>query len=370
MNERLLTHASAPGPASGVILKRWLLPLAGSAAALAVVFWLYRDLAFGRFLEALWTAAPGWIGVLALTILLEQLLNGWKWRQILHDVKPVRTLRLTGALLAGYGANVLVPLGISPLVRSWLVARLEGLSMPTVLATTIIARFVDGVVFGLFAAAVALAGQVPRIEGRLELGLAVAGAANLLLFGGALWVMFRFRQVLGQDGGLASRLFDALPRRVRADGGALRSSLRQGVVWPRAARHRLYVLLAAFLAKLVAATHYLWAGLAVGVVLAPLDYLFLMVFAGFSLVLSRFVRIPGGFVIGSALAFELLGVPEEQALVMILFNWMMSIILVVGIGLGVLWRSGLDIRQARRAAEEGSLPGAGGGATGADGGGS
>ena len=105
------------------------------------------------------------------------------------------------------------------------------------------------------------------------------------------------------------------------------------------------------LSKLISATYFLWAGLAVGVVLAPFDYLFLMVFAGFSLVLSRFGRVPGGFVIGSAFAFSLLGVPEEQALLMILFNWMISISVVVGGGLIVLWQSELDIRRARLEAE-------------------
>ena len=62
-------------------------------------------------------------------------------------------------------------------------------------------------------------------------------------------------------------------------------------------------------------------------------------------------------VIGSALAFSLLGVPEEQALLMILFNWMMSIILVVGIGLVVLWQSGIDIRNARIEAERADVRG-------------
>jgi hypothetical protein len=42
-----------------------------------------------------------------------------------------------------------------------------------------------------------------------------------------------------------------------------------------------------------------------------------------SQVVLRFDRVPGSFVIGSALAFDLLGLPEEQALLMILFNWMM-----------------------------------------------
>lgn len=333
-------------------LVRWGPPAAGGAVALIIVFWLYRDLDFGRFVSGLMTANRGWIAMLASTILLEQVLNGWKWRQILHDVKPVRTLRLTGALLAGYGANVLLPLGISPLVRSWLIARMEGLRMGTVLTTTIIARFIDGVVFALFAGVVAMAGQVPQIAGNLELGLAAAGALNFALFGALLWGMYRFRARFAEEGALICRLFDWGAKWFRINGAVLRGSLYDGVVWPRSRRHRLNVLIGAVAAKLVAATHFVWAGLAVRVVLAPLDYLFLMVFAGFSLVLSRFVRVPGGFVIGSALAFNLLGVPEEQALLVILFNWMVSIIIVVGIGLVVLWQSGIDIWRARYEAED------------------
>jgi glycosyltransferase 2 family protein len=330
------------------IATRWILPLAGGAVAVAAIFYLYQGLNFGRFLTGLRGANPWWIAMLAVTILLEQLVNGWKWRQILYDLKPVSSLRLTGAMLAGYGANVLVPLGISPLVRSWLIARLEALQMGTVLTTTIIARFIDGVVFALFAGIVVVAGKVPQINGNLELGLSVAGALNLALFGGLLWVMFRFRTVFAREGLWLCRLFDWVAARFRANGMALRQSLCDGVIWPRTRARRLAVILGAIAAKGVAATHFLWAGLSVGVVLAPFDYLFLMVFAGFSMVLSRFVRVPGGFVIGSAFAFQLLGVSDEQALLMILFNYVITIVLVVVIGLVILWQSGIDIREARR----------------------
>lgn len=287
--------------------------------------------------------------MLAATILLEQVINGWKWRQILYDVKPVSAMRLTGALLAGYGANVLVPLGISPLVRSWLIARMENLKMGTVLTTTIIARFVDGTVFALFAAFVATAGNIPQIEGNLQLGLSVAGMLNIALFGGLLWALFHFQFLFAEDGPLVCRIFDWGAKLFRASGSELRSSLCEGVVWPRDRLRRLNVILGAVAAKLISATHFVWAGLAVGVLLEPFDYLFLMVFAGFSLVLARFVRIPGGFVVGSAFAFSLLGVPNEQALLMILFNYVMSIIIVVGCGFIVLWQSGIDIKQARHA---------------------
>ena len=170
------------------IAKRWILPITGSAAAMATIFYLYRGLDFGRFIGGLQDANRWWIAMLAATILLEQLVNGWKWRQVLYDLKPVSSLRLTGAMLAGYGANVLVPLGISPLVRAWLIARLEALQMGTVLTTTIIARFIDGVVFALFAGVVAVAGKVPQVDGNLEKGLSVAGALNLVLFSGLLWM--------------------------------------------------------------------------------------------------------------------------------------------------------------------------------------
>jgi uncharacterized membrane protein YbhN (UPF0104 family) len=324
---------------------RWLVPVLGGAVALVIVFYLYRDLEFDRFLAGVRRANLGWVAVLAATILFEQFISGWKWRQLLYDLRPISSLRLTGALLAGYGANVLVPIGISPLVRSWLIARLEGLKMATVLSTTIIARFIDGVVFALFAGVVAVAGQVPQIDGNVALGLTAAGALNLVLFGGFLWVMFRFRKLFVHDGPLLCRIFDWLAARVGGNGAKLRAALSHGVIWPRAARRRFAVIAASFATKAVAATHFFWAGLAVGVRLQLFDYLFLMVFAGFAMILSRFIRVPGGFVIGSAFALQILGVADEQALIMILFTQVISILLVVTIGLVILWQSGIDIRR-------------------------
>ena len=58
------------------IFTRWLPPILGGALALALVFWLYRDLDLGRFLQGLGEAHMGWVLVLAAAILLEQLLNG------------------------------------------------------------------------------------------------------------------------------------------------------------------------------------------------------------------------------------------------------------------------------------------------------
>ncbi|MDA1089974.1 MAG: lysylphosphatidylglycerol synthase transmembrane domain-containing protein [Proteobacteria bacterium] len=329
------------------VLVRWVLPTIGAALAIAALFWLYQDIDPERFLTAVATAKLNWLSVLAGTILLEQLTRGWKWRQILFDLKPISSVRLFGAILAGYGVAILIPLGVSPFVRSWLIARLEGLRFACVLTTSAIERFLDGIVFALFATLVAIVGQIPEVEGDVRTGLAVAGGLNLILFSALLYMLFVGRSPLSRKEARISRWIDWLATKGGARLEGLRNAIQEGIIWPRDRRRQIGAVLASVLMKIIAATHFLWAGLAVGIVLAPFDYLFLMIFAGFSLVLARFIRVPGGFIIGSGFALNLLGVADEQALAMVLFNHIITIVLMVGLGLLFLWRSGIDIRDAR-----------------------
>ena len=333
---------SGHGPKLG-----WILPVIGAALAIAALFWLYQGIDLEQFLSAVASADLVWLFVLAGTILLEQLTRGWKWRQILFDLKPISSLRLFGAILAGYGVAVLIPLGISPLVRSWLIARLEDLRFACVLVTSAIERFLDGIVFALFATLVAIIGQIPEVEGDVRTGLAVAGGLNLLLFAALLYLLFAGRSPLNRQDARLSRCIDWLAAKGGARLEGLRAAIQEGIIWPRDRRRQIGAVVASVMMKIISATHFLWAGLAVGIVLRPFDYLFLMIFAGFALVLARFIRVPGGFVIGSGFALKLLGVPDEQALAMILFNHIISIVLMVGPGLLFLWRSGIDIREAR-----------------------
>ncbi len=331
------------------LVTRWVIPIVGAGLAIGALFWLYQDLDFGLFVAGLATASPLWLFVLGATILGEQLLRGWKWRQILYDLKPISSWRLFGAILAGYGVAILIPLGISPLVRSWLIARLEDLRLAGVLVTAAIERFIDGIVFALVVAMVAAAGPIPSIEGEIRTGLAVAGALNLALFAGLLWLLFKGREPLSRAGSRTGRLIDWLASKGGPRFAGLRSSIAEGIIWPRQRARQFGVVAASIAMKAVAATHFLWSGLAVGVNLGLFDYLFLMVFAGFALVLARFIRVPGGFVIGSGYALKLLGVADEQALAMIMFNNIMSILLMVGIGLVVLWRSGVQLHALAQA---------------------
>lgn len=329
------------------IFLNWCFPILGSLVALTLLFYLYRDLDASLLIAEIFNANLAWLIMLCLSILAEQLIRGFKWRYIIYDLKPISAYRLFGSILAGYGANTLVPLGISPFVRTWIVARLEGLRLASILTTTAIDRFIDGIIFALIAAGAAFFATLPVIEGNLQMGIAAAGIFNLALFGGLLWLLFVSRYWLQYDDRFLSRSLDW----IAAKGGErlkdLRSAIADGILWPRKHWHRLAIILLSVLMKAIAATHFLWASLAVGVLLGFWDYIFLFLLAGFSLVLARFIRIPGGFIIGSTFALGLLGVNEEATLSMILFIHVLTIILMVVPGFIILWRSGINIRTLR-----------------------
>ena len=68
-------------------------------------------------LEVARTADIAFLSLVPIAIAAEQLVWAWKWRQLLWAIRPVGTLRLFGGIMAGYFANMIVPLGISPIVR-------------------------------------------------------------------------------------------------------------------------------------------------------------------------------------------------------------------------------------------------------------
>jgi hypothetical protein len=90
--------------------------------------------------------------------------------------------------------------------------------------------------------------------------------------------------------------------------------------------------------------------------LRPLDYLFLIVFLGFIVILTHFARLAGGFIGGAIFALGLFGVTKEQALAMMLVVQISSIISRAAIGSFALWREGVaigDLQVGSRGSNDG-----------------
>jgi uncharacterized membrane protein YbhN (UPF0104 family) len=330
------------------------LPWIGIVIGGVLLVWVLRDLDLARLLAVL-KAAEAWpLAILPVATIVETGLRAEKWRQMLTPLGSVGRTRLFGAIMAGYLANMLAPIRVSPLVRAWLVARLEGLSTGSLLATIALDRLVDGFVFLGFAALALLAWRFPDPEGVVRQGITLGAAISLVLLLSLLAVLVALRR------GTAARLrsllsivpWRRLPDRWRAVAGGFAQAFVQGVVWPRETWRTVVIVAASVAMKLIAVSFFVWAGLAFGVRLRPEAYLFLMVFLGFLMFLAGTLRIVGGFTAGAVFALEALGVEVETALAMVVVVEASTHLTVACTGSVALWRLGFSSGRLRRASRD------------------
>lgn len=327
---------------------RWL-PWIGALIGLGMAVWLLRRFDFERFLGTLRQADGRFILLLFLAILGEQLIRAWKWRQLLYRLRPIGALRLFGAIMAGYLLAFLVPFGLATVARAWLVARQEDLKVTAVLASVALDRLTDGVVFACLVPVALLAAAFPDPTGGIRAGLAWAGAGSFLLFALLLFALGAYRYGVLDTGGLL-RVVDRLPARFAGPVRGLAAAFAEGIAWPRQAWRGGAIVFASVAIKLFAATHFLWAGLAFGIALEPAQYLFLIVFLGFLVILGHFAKVGGSFILGAVFVLTQFGVAEEPAVAMALVVQAASMLGVVLFGSLALWRQGVvlaDVRAAR-----------------------
>ena len=337
----MTTPAKAPSQR-----RRWL-PWTGALIGLALLVWVLRRFDLNRFLTTLAGADLFYLALVPAGQALEQLVRAWKWRQILSPLKLIGTLRLFGAVMAGYLIAILIPLGFGTIARSWLIARSDQLKLPAVLATVALDRITDGVVFAFLVPIALFAVAFADPTGGIRTGLVWSGAGSLVFFvlvGCALWA---YKRGLLSQHGMVARLIKRLPARLSQPVLGLAMSFSDGIVWPNEKRRGIAIMLASLAIKLLAASHFLWAGLAFGIVLAPAQYFFILVFLGFLIILGHFARVAGSFIIGGIFVLRLMQVPNEQALAMVLVVEATNLLLVAGIGALSMGWQGIDLRQLR-----------------------
>ena len=323
---------------------RWL----GAAAGLVLLAWVLRDLDPSRFLAIIAKAEIWPLLLLPVATVLEQLLRAFKWRQMLYPLRPVGTWRLFGAIMAGYLANLAAPVRVSPLVRAWLIARLEALRTSTLLATVALDRLIDGIVFVAFTALALTLIRFPDAGGTIREALRWGALGSLAVFSGSIAALVAFSRGRRRNRASAAppRLIGWLPRRWRDPVRDFVRHFFEGVVWPAEAWRGAAIVATSIVIKIFAISYFLWAGLAFGVVLTPVDYLFVMVFLGFLVILAGALRIVGGFTVGAVFVLEGLGVEVEKALAMTLIVQAATLSTVAISGAVALWAQGMTLTGA------------------------
>jgi uncharacterized membrane protein YbhN (UPF0104 family) len=326
--------------------RRWL-PWVGALIGLGALAWVLRRFDLDRFLATLAGADLFYLLLVPISLITEQLVRAWKWRQILSPLKLIGTLRLFGAVMAGYLIASLIPFGFGSVARSWIVARNDQLKLPAVLATVGLDRITDGVVFACLVPVALLAVVFPDPTGGIRTGLIWSGAGSLALFVLVAFALLIYKRGMLSQDSLVVRLIDRLPARLSKPCRRLATSFSDGIVWPQEMWRGAGILLASIAIKLLAASHFLWAGLAFGVVLEPAQYVFVLVFLGFLIILGHFARVAGSFIIGGIFALGLMEVPQEQALAMVLVVEAANLFSIAALGALSIWRQGIALAELR-----------------------
>lgn len=331
--------------------QRWL-PLLGGIVGAAALAWVLRGFDLQRFRLVLAQAEWRFLLFLPLVIIIEQVVRAWKWQQLLWPLRPIRTIYLFGAIMAGYLLAAVIPFGFGAIARSWLVARRENLKLTTVLATVALDRMTDGVVFACLVPVAALATAFPDPSGNIRAGLAWGAAGSFALFV-LLFAGFELvRRQAANRGQYLTGVGKWLPARLAGPVGTLTQGFVEGINWPQDPRRVAGIAVGSVAIKFFAALQIVPAGLAFGVSLRPAEYLFVMVFLGFLVILGHFLRLAGGFLIGAVFALRLFGVAEEEALAIALAIQAMNILSVAGVGAVALWAQGVALSEVRAASAE------------------
>lgn len=338
---------------------RRLIPWLGALAGILGLIWVLRNFDPVQLLNVISKADPAPLLLLPVSIVLEQFIRAIKWRQLLYPLHSIGVWRLFGAIMAGYFANMLAPLGVSTLVRGWLIARLENMRFATVLATVVIDRISDGLAFIAFAAIAIYNFEIPDEIGNVRSKIALGAWTNLLIFSVVIGALFACKYAIRKD----LSKFTGSPVFAKLAGFALISrwvpaSLTQkiseflrsflaGAVFPRQLWRQAIIVSASIAIKLVAVSYMIWAGLAFDVYIGLMAYVFLMVFLGFVAVLAGSLKIAGGFTIAAVFALEGFGVEVEKALAMAVVVQLSSQLSVAVTGIGALWIQGLTLSDLK-----------------------
>lgn len=103
----------------------------------------FNDVNFSDVLEITANANLFWMMIFILLFYLGHIIRAYRWKIILHSVKPdTKYAHLFGSLMIGYGVNCVTP-KLGELTRAVLFGRWEGLSRSSMFGTVILERIID-----------------------------------------------------------------------------------------------------------------------------------------------------------------------------------------------------------------------------------
>ena len=331
-------------------MKRVLKSAVGIGVSAFLIWWVLRGQDLGDVFAQISQANP-WYLVASIAVgTAGYLIRAWRWKVLLHPVKPDTALRSRFASITiGFAVTNLTALRMGEIARAFALTRVERITLSGSVGSLVVERFLDAIVLGtLFLVPMALP-SFPGAEGLLSgvvrgllgttfvlLAIGVVGLVTLVFFP-ELVARLAERLFLRVPGGWAPRLVEGLKSFLSAL-RVLRDTtlLIKAMAWSSAL--------------------WLWTGFsfwlafkAFGIDLGFAAAVFTQSAVGFAVALPAGPAFVGTFQLGVDLAVSgVYGVPEPTMLAFAFGYHFAGFIPVTMIGLYYAWRIGFSVGDIRK----------------------
>lgn len=335
-------------------MRTHLKTLAVAGATLALLGWFFRQADLSQVWREI-RAADAWALILLLGVTgLTYLLRALRWQVLLEPLGPTRLREVFRTTVIGFAANTVLPARIGEIVRPYLLARRERLSVPATFTTIILERLLDFVtvltLLGLFV--VFFDPGLDHVNRAVYGTVKVGGLVGAIAAAGVLLILALNAVRPALTHRVVDFLLRPLPHRLRDRVSGLAYGLLDGLAVTRDP---------ALLARAVALSYPLWLSIAAGIWLVTVAFHMTIPFTGSFLIVALLVvgvAVPtpgavGGFHeafrVGAAVFY---GVPNDRAVGAALVLHAASFVPVTLLGGLFMVQDGLDLARMRRIGDE------------------
>lgn len=335
-------------------MRTHLKTLAVAALTLALLAWFFQQADPSKVWREIRNAEPWALAALLGATALTYILRALRWQFLLRPIGPTRFSQAFRTTVIGFAANTVLPFRAGEMVRPYLLARREGLSVAATFTTIILERLLDLVTvlsfLGLFV--VFFDPGLDRVNATVYRGVKLGGLLGAIGAAAVLLVL----ALNAVRPALTHRIVDfclrPLPRGLRGRLSGLIYGLLDGLAVTRDP---------VCLAQAIALSIPLWLSIAAGIWLVTAAFHMTIPFTGSFLIVALLtvgVAVPtpgavGGFHeffrIGAAVFY---GVDNDRAVGAALVLHAASFFPVTLLGGLFMMQDGLDLARVRRIGDE------------------
>jgi glycosyltransferase 2 family protein len=171
--------------------------------SLGCLVWVFTGVNWNELGRLLRHADVRWMIIAALFEFVSDTYHAWRWNLLLRPVSRLRLWRTVQALYVGLFANEILPLRPGEVVRSYLLAKWNGIAFSVVVSSVALERLLDGVSLAVIFSVVSMFLKLPSylITGVRVMAVILAVVALLLLLfvwrmqGGMDWLPRRMERL-------------------------------------------------------------------------------------------------------------------------------------------------------------------------------